>query len=270
MSLPNLAALALAPSALGEDTTLMTQGWEELFEQLHDPRIPSEIADKIRKEAAPPPDPVPTLDISPTTRHPGSDDLVTLPLDATGTINAKLYMYHFFHRGDPPHYFHMTNSVAFTFRLPASTEAAKKMQRYWNTFDDLGKSGAKFAVTTTEEQPPIPPNTVEIRFDLSRDIADDEKLLRMFATVCPMTFGTMIAALRVEYVNQVNLKRWGPFGPPTHVYRLAQKLEMMWKAWVGILKTMPVGSGETKRDDSWKAEKAEEIARAEWAQRHGA
>ena len=69
MSLPNLAALALAPSALGEDTTLMTQGWEELFEQLHDPRIPSEIADKIRKEAAPPPTPCQrsTSSLTPTT-----------------------------------------------------------------------------------------------------------------------------------------------------------------------------------------------------------
>ena len=98
MSLPNLAALALAPSALGEDTTLMTQGWEELFEQLHDPRIPSEIADKIRKEAAPPPDPVPTIDISPTDPdYPTSSEaLVILPLDATGTIKAELLMSHWF------------------------------------------------------------------------------------------------------------------------------------------------------------------------------
>ena len=163
----------------------------------------------------------------------------------------------------------------FIFRLNSSTELAKKMQCHWDTFGVAangvsGKHWVELRVTTTEEKWSIPANTMQIRFVFHHDkFADDDKLLRMFATVCPMTFGTMIAVLREEYVNPWNdLKRWGRDGPPSHVSALARELERIWEAWVRILKNMPVEIGEP--DDSWKAEKAEEIARAEWAQRHGA
>ena len=169
------------------------------------------------------------------------------------------------------------NRLDFIFRLNSSTELAKKMQRYCDTFGVIasgvaGKHWAELRVTTTEEKWSIPANTTQIRFVFHHDkFADDDKLLRMFATVCPMTFGTMIAVLREEYGNPwKDLERWGPFGIPSHVSALARELQRIWEAWVRILKNMPVGSGETKRNDSWKAEKAEEIARAEWAQRHGA
>ena len=220
MSLPNLAALALAPSALGEDTTLMTQGWEELFEQLHDPRIPSEIADKIRKEAAPPPDPVPTIDIIIDTDHPtNTDALVILPLDATGMIKAELLMSHWFDDKVIQGYstqFRRVNRLDFIFRLNSSTELAKKMQRYCDTFGVIasgvaGKHWAELRVTTTEEKWSIPANTTQIRFVFHHDkFADDDKLLRMFATVCPMTFGTMIAVLREEYGNPWKDTHTGP------------------------------------------------------------
>ena len=242
-----------------------------------------EACELLRKEAAPPPDPVPTLDISPTdTDYPtNSQALVILPLDATGMIKAELLMYHFFESGRRTPDGRTVDRLDFTFRLNSSTELAKKLQDHCNTFDTFGvmsgvmrglagKHAAELRVTTTEEKWSIPANTLQIDFVFHRDrFADDDKLLRMFATVCPMTFGTMIAVLREEYVNPLKdpLKKWGEFGPPLHVSALARELERIWEAWVRILKNMPVGIG--KRDDSWKATKAEEIAHAEWAQRHG-
>ena len=134
---------------------------------------------------------------------------------------------------------------------------AKELQRYWTTFHDSGKLHNEVTLTTTAETRSLPANTMQLRFKRPGMFTDGDKLLRMFATVCPMIFGTLIAVLREEYVNPWNDLKGGRDGPPSHVSALARELERIWEAWVRILKNMPAEIGETKRDDSWKAEKAQ-------------
>ena len=57
----------------------------------------------------------------------------------------------------------------------------------------------------------------------------------------------MIAVLREEYVNPwKDLERWGRRTTGSR-FCSREELERIWEAWVRILKNMPVGSGETRR-----------------------
>lgn len=265
--LPNLAALAHAPSALGEDTAPMTEGWEELFDQLHDGKIPSELIDKIREEAAPPPDPVPRLTFRDAYNRPSGnhrryrpEDMVwreatvVLQLDAAGTTNASVTMV-----APPNDPSPAKPSLQFTVYLTATTDAAKKMQRYWDSHNDLGKRVSEVMLTTTAETPALPPNTMRLRFKYPAIYTNTDKILHMLATACPMIFGTALAMMREHYDQTLHREDYPETVKPPYVESAARLLFQLWARWVSTLKTMPVGIGMPPRDDSWKATRADEI-----------
>ena len=258
--LPNLAALAHAPSALGEDTGPM-------LEQLHGGKLPDELVDKIREEAAPPPDPVPRLTFHDVYKRPSGDryrhrpwDMVwheatvALQLDAAGTTNASVTMI-----APPNNPSPRKPWLEFSIYLTASTDAAKKMQRYWDSHNDLGKSVFDLTLTTTADNKYLPPNTMRLRFKYPSLYTNTDKILHMLATACPMIFGTALAMIREHYSQTLNRSDYPEKEKPPYVASASGLLLEMWAKWVSTLRTMPGGLGMPPRDDSWKATRADEI-----------
>ena len=103
-----------------------------------------------------------------------------LPLDATGMINASIYMVD----PGPPGMRGKLHQLDFNFLLTASTKAAKELKRYWKTFDDFGKRHNEVTLTTTAEADPdgtgpAPPVDATISVEIGTcgdsNVNDDEQ-----------------------------------------------------------------------------------------------
>ena len=269
MAFPNLSGLSLvhAPSVLVEDTETMPERWDKLFEKLHDEKLPSKLFDRIRNEATPLPDPVPELTFRDMYNlkggHQYKDDVfskvfqqatVSMNLDTDGNTKASVTM---IAPTPPPESMPgILYQLEFQVLLPESTDAAKALRKYWAVYGMQAKRGQEqFTLTTAMH----PPNALLFRFKRPGLFVDNDKVLHMLATACPMIFGTALAMLREDYVSMTTREDYARLMPQMRYVKIAaQKLEIMWKAWTRTLQHMPVTYG-VDRDDSWKAERADEI-----------